>query len=214
MPRIVITHGNHLRCTQSDRAATSHGGSRSELLRRALDGHPPADAKEAADLEEILAFIERHPDPFDRRIVEGHLTGSAVVVSAAGDQVLLLFHRKLERWLQPGGHAEAGERDGETVALREAREETGIEGLALHSSAPRPLDVDVHPISARGDEPAHRHLDLRYLVVAPGGATLRRQAAEARDLRWFTWDELSTLDLDPGLRRALRAARAQHGGRP
>jgi 8-oxo-dGTP pyrophosphatase MutT (NUDIX family) len=167
------------------------------------------DAQEAVDLEEILAFIERHPAPFDRRIVEGHLTGSAVVVSAAGDHVLLLFHRKLERWLQPGGHAEVGERDGETVALREAREETGIEGLVLHPSAPRPLDVDVHPIPARGDEPAHRHLDLRYLVVAPAGATLRRQAAEARALRWFTWDELAALDLDPGLRRAFRTARAR-----
>jgi 8-oxo-dGTP pyrophosphatase MutT (NUDIX family) len=174
------------------------------LLRR----HAPADAKEARDLAEILAFLDRHADPFDRRIIEGHLTGSAVVVSAAGDRVLLLHHRKLRRWLQPGGHAETGERDGETIALREAREETGIEGLTPHPSAPRPLDVDVHPIPARGDEPAHRHLDLRYLVVAPRAASLHRLAAEARALRWFAWDELGTLDLDPGLRRALRAARA------
>jgi 8-oxo-dGTP pyrophosphatase MutT (NUDIX family) len=177
-------------------------------LRDHLRRHTPADAKEAADLAEILAFVDRHPDPFDRRIVEGHLTGSAVVVSAAGEQVLLLHHRKLRRWLQPGGHAEVGEREGETVALREAREETGIEGLTLHSTAPRPLDVDVHPIPARGDEPAHRHLDLRYLVIAPHDASLRRLAAEARALRWFTWEGLAALDLDPGLRRALRAARA------
>ena len=134
-----------------------------------------------------------------------------MVVSATGDRVLLLHHRKLRRWLQPGGHAEPGEREGDTVALREAREETGIEGLALHPSAPRPLDVDVHPIPARGDEPEHRHLDLRYLVVAPPDAVLHRQAAEARALRWFTWDELAALDLDPGLRRAFRAARAQPG---
>jgi 8-oxo-dGTP pyrophosphatase MutT (NUDIX family) len=168
----------------------------------------PADAKERADVTEILAFLDRHPQPFDRAILEGHLTGSAVVVSAAGDRVLLLHHRKLRRWLQPGGHAEPGEREGELVALREAREETGIEGLALHPSAPRPLDVDVHPIPARGDEPAHRHLDLRYLVVAPRDASLHRQPAEARALRWFTWEELATVDLDPGLRRAFRAARA------
>lgn len=174
------------------------------LLRR----HVAADAKEAADLAEILAFLDRHPQPFDRGIVEGHLTGSAVVVSAAGDRVLLLHHRKLRRWLQPGGHAEPGEREGEAVALRETREETGIEGLALHPSARRPLDVDVHPIPARGDEPAHRHLDLRYLIVAPRDPSLRRRAVEARALRWFTWEELATVDLDPGLRRALRAARA------
>jgi 8-oxo-dGTP pyrophosphatase MutT (NUDIX family) len=195
-------------------AASGHGpsgvtgpGDPSPLL-DPLRRHAPADAKEASDLAEILAFIDQHPDPFDRGIVEGHLTGSAVVVSASGDRVLLLHHRKLRRWLQPGGHAERGEREGEAVALREAREETGIEGLALHPSAPRPLDVDVHPIPARGEEPAHRHLDLRYLVVAPDDAMLRRLASEARALRWFTWAELDGLDLDPGLRRALRAARA------
>src|SRR5262249_19010802 len=93
-------------------------------LRAGLLRHAPGDAKEAHDLAEILAFVDRHADPFDRGIVEGHLTGSAVVVSAAGDRTLLLHHRKLRRWLQPGGHAEAGEREGETVALREAREET------------------------------------------------------------------------------------------
>jgi 8-oxo-dGTP pyrophosphatase MutT (NUDIX family) len=180
------------------------------LLRR----HAPADAKEASDLSEILAFLDRHLDPFDRGIVEGHLTGSAVVVSATGDRVLLLHHRKLRRWLQPGGHAESGEREGEVVALREAREETGIEGLALHASARRPLDVDVHPIPARGDDPAHRHLDLRYLVVAPRGASLRRLAAEVRALRWFAWDELASLDLDPGLRRALGAARTLMSFKP
>jgi 8-oxo-dGTP pyrophosphatase MutT (NUDIX family) len=184
-------------------------GARGELdVDEALRRHVPADVKEAADLVEILAFVERHPDPFDRRIPEGHLTGSAVVVSIEGDRVLLLHHRKLGRWLQPGGHAEPGEGDAATVALREAREETGIQGLRLHASAPRPLDVDVHPIPARGDEPAHRHLDLRYLVVAPDDETPRLAPAEARALRWFAWEELATLDLDPGLRRALRAARA------
>jgi 8-oxo-dGTP pyrophosphatase MutT (NUDIX family) len=177
-------------------------------LDAALRRHVPADAKEAADLGEILAFIDRHPDPFDRRIREGHLTGSAIVVSAGGDRVLLLHHRKLGRWLQPGGHAEPGETDPERVALREAREETGIVGLRLYPTAPRPLDVDVHPIPARGEEPAHRHLDLRYLVVAPEGAGSRPARAEVRALRWLAWEELPALDLDPGLRRALRSARA------
>jgi 8-oxo-dGTP pyrophosphatase MutT (NUDIX family) len=179
-----------------------------------LRGHVPADEKETRDLAEILRFLSHHPDPFDRRNPGGHLTGSAIVVSATGDRVLLLHHRKLRRWLQPGGHAEPGERDGAVVALREAQEETGIAGLALHPSAPRPLDVDVHPIPARGPEPAHRHLDLRYLVVAPPTASLRRRAAEARALRWFRWEDLATLDLDPGLRRALRSARALMGGTP
>ena len=174
-----------------------------ERLRR----HTTRDVKEAADLATILAFVARHRQPFDRRIVEGHLTGSALVLSGGGDHVLLLFHRKLARWLQPGGHAEPGEEDGATVALREAREETGLSEVALHSRAPRPLDVDVHDIPARGSEPAHQHLDLRYLVVASPAAALRRAHAEARDLRWFGWSDLPGLDLDPGLRRALGTAR-------
>jgi 8-oxo-dGTP pyrophosphatase MutT (NUDIX family) len=187
-------------------------------LTEALRRHVPGDGQEAGDLAEILAFVARHPDPFDRAIAEGHLTGSALVLAETGDRVLLLFHRKLGRWLQPGGHAETGEGDGEAVALREAKEETGIEGLRLHPSAPRPLDVDVHATPARPGEPAHRHLDLRYLVLAPGDAVARRVPAEARALRWFGWAELSALDLDPGLRRALATARAhvpltpRHGG--
>ncbi len=172
-----------------------------------LLAHSPADAREARDLRLILDFVSRQPDPFDRRIVEGHLTGSAFVVSPPGDRVLLLRHKKLGRWLQPGGHADAGERAGEAVALREAVEETGIEGLALHGSAPRPLDVDVHQIPARGEEPAHLHLDLRYLLVAPAVATLRRVPDESDDLRWFGWNELRGLDLDAGVVRALAKAR-------
>ena len=177
-------------------------------LLAALAAHRPADPREAADLLEISQFVAGHADPFDRRIPEGHLTGSAMVVSPDGDRVILLRHRKLKRWLQPGGHADPGESTGEAVALREAREETGIEGLTLHPAAPRPLDVDVHDIPARGREPAHLHLDLRYLVVAPGGGALVRAPAESDDLRWFGWDELRGLDLDPGLRRALGKARA------
>ena len=176
-------------------------------LDQALRAHVPHDEREAAHLRHILEFLERHPHPFDRGIAEGHLTASALVLSRSGKEVLLLHHRKLDRWLQPGGHAEPGETSGEAVALREVREETGIEVFELHAHAPRPLDVDVHAIPARPGEPAHAHLDLRYLVLAPDRATTRRQAEETNDLRWFGWDELHALGLDAGLRRALAKAR-------
>ena len=176
-------------------------------LRAALLRHAPADPHESDDLGVIVRFVAAERDPFDRRNPRAHLTGSAFVISADGGQVLLLHHRKLGRWLQPGGHADPGEDSGERVALREAREETGLEGLALHPGAPRPLDVDVHDIPARGEEPAHPHLDLRYLVVAPPRAPLFPSSREARVTRWFTWDELSSLDLDPGLVRGLHKAR-------
>jgi len=184
-----------------------------DALLSALRAHVPSDEEEARDRARIVDFVARHPDPFDRTIAEGHLTGSAFVLSADGGRVLLLHHRKLGRWLQPGGHADPGETTGEQVALREAREETGLSKVALHASAPRPLDLDVHAIPARPGEPAHEHLDLRYLAVADGGE-LRRARAEAADLRWFEWAELEGLDLDRGLRRGLAKARAAVRGEP
>jgi 8-oxo-dGTP pyrophosphatase MutT (NUDIX family) len=177
-------------------------------LEEALRRHACADEAERLDRDAILMFVARHADPFDRRIPEGHLTGSALVLSRAGDRVLLLHHRKLDRWLQPGGHAEPGESSGEAVALREAREETGIAALELHPTAPRPLDVDVHDIPARGTERRHEHLDLRYLVLAPGDATATFSADESHAIRWFGWEDALALDLDAGLRRALAKARA------
>jgi 8-oxo-dGTP pyrophosphatase MutT (NUDIX family) len=172
-----------------------------------LRRHLPADEEEARDRDRILAFVVRHERPFDRGIVDGHLTGSAITVSADGSRVLLLHHRKLDRWLQPGGHGDPGETTGEEVALREALEESGIRGLHLHPAAPRPLDVDVHDIPARGNEPAHEHLDLRYLVVAPEGAVIAPDLAELHEIRWVPWDEVDALGPDHGLRRALAKAR-------
>ena len=177
-------------------------------LASSLARHRPSDAREEAHLGQIRAFVARHPQPFDRGILEGHLTGSAIIISADGARVLLLHHRKLDRWLQPGGHGDPGESSGEEVALREAREETSLAGLALHPTAPRPLDVDVHDIPARGTEPAHQHLDLRYLVVAPTGAAFARAAEETTDRRWVTWDEAMGMGIDAGLTRALRKAHA------
>jgi 8-oxo-dGTP pyrophosphatase MutT (NUDIX family) len=177
-------------------------------LAEALRRHAPADEEEAQDRDLILAFVLRHERPFDRAIAEGHLTGSAITVSADGSGVLLLHHRKLDRWLQPGGHGDPGETTGEEVALREALEESGIRDLALHPVAECPLDVDVHDIPARGSEPAHEHLDLRYLVVAPPDAVISPALAELHEIRWVPWDEVEALSPDHGLRRALTKARA------
>lgn len=173
-----------------------------------LEHHLATDALEATHLDVIRRFVAVHEDPFARSILDGHCTGSAFVVSADGTALMLVFHRKLACWLQPGGHAEPGETRGEAVALREAREETGIDALTLHPTAPRPIDVDVHRIPAFGDVPAHDHLDLRYLAVAPSGAVPAPDAAEIHQARWFTWEELDTLPLDRPMRRALAKVRA------
>src|SRR6266540_3835261 len=138
-----------------------------------LARHQPADEEEAADLARILAFVSRHADPFDRRIAEGHLTASALVVSATGERVLLLHHRKLDRWLQPGGHGDPGETSGEQVALREAHEETGLPGLTLHPGARRS-----RPRPGRDARPALVRLGRGGRAGArPGAATGPRQGA-------------------------------------
>src|SRR4029453_12775659 len=123
-----------------------------------LSRHQPGDEPEADDLARIRAFVARHDQPFDRLIAEGHLTASALVLTPDGQRVLLLHHAKLRRWLQPGGHAEAGEAQAEAAAP----------GPGRPGDPPLPLDVDVHDTPPRGGEPAHEHLDLRYLVVAHG----------------------------------------------
>lgn len=173
-----------------------------------LTTYVPYDDVERGHLARFRSFVTRYHNPFDRTIVEGHLTGSAFILDASLQRVLLLHHRKVQRWLQPGGHAELGEADAETVAFREAREETGIQELWLHPSAPRPFDLDIHEFPARGSDPAHWHLDIRFLVLTSDGVGLRPAIEESTALRWFAWDELRALELDIGTERALKKARA------
>lgn len=146
-------------------------------------------------------FLATHPDALHRRCVEGHLTGSALVVDAAGTQIVLLHHRKLRRWLQPGGHAD-GDANLAAVARREAEEETGIRGLRVVGPA---IDLDVHEVSGPR-EPAHLHFDVRFLVLAPPDATLDRNE-ESTDLRWVSFDALDDFAPDAGLRRLAATAR-------
>jgi 8-oxo-dGTP pyrophosphatase MutT (NUDIX family) len=102
-----------------------------------------------------------------RRESKAHFTASAFVVDERGTQACLVQHVKLDRLLQPGGHVEQSDLSLEAAALREAREETALE-VELHPTAPRPFDLDIHQIPERPGEPAHFHLDVRYLVVGRG----------------------------------------------
>jgi 8-oxo-dGTP pyrophosphatase MutT (NUDIX family) len=203
----ILTRGLGVASMASDDNLPLPMDSDLQQLHEALAAHVAADDAEAEDARRTLEFARQHDEPFDRGLLIGHLTASALVVSADGERVLLLSHRKLKRWLQPGGHGDPGERRGEDVALREAREETGLTGLRLHPHAPRPLDVDIHDIPARPNEPAHEHLDLRYLVLANAESEHSRDLNETDDLRWFRWTELEGLGLDEGLRRALAKVR-------
>jgi 8-oxo-dGTP pyrophosphatase MutT (NUDIX family) len=163
----------------------------------------------------IRQLVEEHADCFDRTCRPGHVTGSAWVTTPGRDQFLLVHHRKLNRWLQPGGHAD-GQADIAAVALREAAEETGLNELQLaHDGGDvTPLDLDVHLIPARYDaggnllEDAHEHHDVRFLVIAPGQLA-PRTSDESHDVRWFTADQLQQVTDEESVLRLWRKASAE-----
>lgn len=166
-----------------------------------------SDPAEVGTADRVRALVEAHPDCFERSCPPGHVTGSAWIVSEDGGRVLLTHHRKLDRWLQLGGHAD-GDPDPLSVALREAREESGLVHLRVVPAGALglPLDIDVHPIPARGGEPAHEHHDVRFLLVADARQALVL-SEESRDLRWVALDDLRRLAGEPGILRMDRKAR-------
>lgn len=176
------------------------------VARHLLAAWDPPTLDQERKRDRILAFVDRHPEDAHRRTcLEGHLTASALVLDAKGERALLTFHKKLGKWLQLGGHCD-GDANLAAVALREAIEESGIDGLEID---PLPVDLDVHPIPERKDEPEHLHLDVRFLVFAPEGAR-ELASEESLELRWFTPEEASDLETDDSVRRLFRIAWTLH----
>jgi len=168
-----------------------------------LERYVPADAEEAASRARIRDLVTRAPDPFTRRQTD-HVTASAVVARPDGSAFLRVHHRRLDRWLQPGGHIETDDGSPLEAALREAREETGVDALETAARGGI-LDLDVHDIPAFGDRPRHVHHDLRYLAT-----TRQDPPAELSDevlgARWFSLSEALAAGVDASLARALRKA--------
>jgi 8-oxo-dGTP pyrophosphatase MutT (NUDIX family) len=164
-----------------------------------LDAYAPVDARERDMRDRLRAFVAANEDCFERTNVAGHVTGSAWIVDADASAVVLLHHRKLDRWLQPGGHAD-GDGDVRRVALREAMEETGLPDLAPASAGI--YDLDVHEIPARGDEPAHLHYDVRHAFYAH-----RDEAPivsdESHAVRWVPFAEIEHFTIDESVRRLV-----------
>jgi 8-oxo-dGTP pyrophosphatase MutT (NUDIX family) len=164
-----------------------------------LRTHRPADARETALTARLTAFVATHADCFERSLLIGHVTASAWVLDPSRRYVLLLHHRKLDRWLQPGGHCD-GDPDVRAVAQREAEEETGLP-VRLRDEAI--FDVDIHPIPARGAVPEHEHFDVRFLFKTELVEPVVR-LEEAREARWVPLEEVARFTNDESVLRMVR----------
>jgi 8-oxo-dGTP pyrophosphatase MutT (NUDIX family) len=161
--------------------------------------------EEVAVASMFTDFLNSDPAVFERAHAPGHFTGSAWVVSADGVRVLLMHHRKLDRWLQPGGHAD-GDTDLARVAWREAHEETGVIDLRVEGGI---FDIDRHRIPARGNEAEHWHYDVRYVVRA-GTDDRFVINEESQALAWRSINDVAAdAGFDASLRRMARKWLAQ-----
>lgn len=150
-----------------------------------LSGWDPPDAAQDSVRHAVLAFVHARSDACRRECVPGHVTASALLLDHSGDRVLLTLHRRLGRWVQLGGHCDDGDTDIVAAALREATEESGIDGLRM---PPRLVAVHVHPVVCSLGVPT-RHLDLQFVAHAPAGARIAI-SDESDDLRWWPVDAL------------------------
>jgi 8-oxo-dGTP pyrophosphatase MutT (NUDIX family) len=165
-----------------------------------LSGYQPTGATEAADVARVRALDEAVDDPWSRAIPL-HVTGSALVVHPATHRVLLRWHARQQAWLQVGGHGDPGETDPLEIALREGAEETGLADLVPwpHKDV---VHVVVVPVPAKGDEPAHEHADIRFVLATDRPDDVRPEKPDA-PLRWLTFAEARELTAEANLRETL-----------
>lgn len=183
-----------------------------EVLQEAM----PADEKEKNDIATMKKMLLQYPNIMSSSCEVGHFTGSALVCDNQG-QVLLHFHKNLNRWLQFGGHADFLESDFSHVAMRETIEETGLKHLIFFPDQdnPIPIDFDIHVIPARRNRPEHLHLDLRYMLLTIDPDSLNPPNEESQKMLWRPYDDFinptdpSDADLiDLALKRLIKKCEA------
>jgi 8-oxo-dGTP pyrophosphatase MutT (NUDIX family) len=172
------------------------------------DGHDRHDRHEGHGQEKLrqdyLAHLRSHDDAMWKACADGHITASALVIDPSAGRVLLTLHRKLRMWLQMGGHCEPQDATLEDAALREAREESGIESLTLLPGGPVRLDRHLTPCAW--------HLDVQYAALAPEGA-LETVSDESLDLRWYGYEDVPTVADESVVRLTERARGLVREGR-
>ncbi len=174
----------------------------SEVTRRvqAFEAESDGEALKSKDL--VLALLGWSPEPFSRETyTPGHVTCTGLVLSPDRNQILLVHHRRLNRWLLPGGHCESDDSTIASVAQREVKEETGA--VLLENAAPL-VGIDVHPIPAKHREPLHLHHDLIFAFQAKSLST--QCSPESRDVRWCPLTDFDRYELPAPIRRAAGRA--------
>ena len=166
-------------------------------VREILASYRP-EPGEVAHHAAMLALLDAAA-PFARHHFEpGHFTASAFVLSPDRSRLMLIFHKKLGLWLQPGGHLEASDASLLDACRREVAEEVGLERLTLHVDGI--FDIDVHTIPAFKSEPAHRHFDVRFAFVSD--TTDFASSGEVADARWVPLSDIATITRDESVLRA------------
>jgi 8-oxo-dGTP pyrophosphatase MutT (NUDIX family) len=177
------------------RAALLHRQNILSLIRSYKSGFP----NERPMLQRLYRFVGRNPDCFERELLCGHITGSAWIVDESYKKTLLTHHKKLDKWFQPGGHAD-GHTDVAEVAMREAREESGLSNLILVRD--EMFDIDVHLIPACTEDPAHYHFDCRFLICCRGDETYI-VSDESHDLAWVPLANISQFTSEKSILRMV-----------
>lgn len=172
--------------------------NRQKLL-HLLNGYEADTSAEQGMKTKLTAFVQQYEDCFERTLFVGHVTGSAWILDETRTKVLLMHHRKLDRWFQPGGHCD-GNPDVQEVAQREAWEETGVTVKPVSDAI---FDVDIHTIPARGQEPEHLHYDVRFLFEADATEPIVINQ-ESKDIRWVPLADVTTLNDEESIGRMVR----------
>ena len=157
-----------------------------EPILKLISGYSSRYPNEQETVQRLRHFVEANEDCFKRELEIGHVTGSAWIVNKNADAALLTHHKKLNIWVQLGGHAD-GDSNVQRVAEKEAEEESGIANLIVVT--PEIFDIDIHEIPARKSEPAHFHYDCRFLLQAESEDFVVSE--ESHDLKWIPLDQMT-----------------------